>query len=230
MIWWKDFCEHSWFDLFDSCWYLLLFASLRVKQIDFFRQFWNHQPWWFFWEPGFFTILLLLFHGSCFHGKDFYDSMRAGKVFQPSDLKQIEAITPGQLVWFVSKNFGGRNTFALFGFFSGLPLASLKRLWTVFFVWQYEYMNMLKEHGWRKHRMWKACEKNIMDKRRHNYFKGQNWEHLKDLKHIRTNKRLYCWVRIRQSRQDSPWMNSPTLWTLEKKQFEDFDLEQIWTW
>lgn len=27
--------------------------------------------------------------------EDFYDSMRAGKVFQPSDLKQIEAITPG---------------------------------------------------------------------------------------------------------------------------------------
>ena len=128
------------------------------------------------------------------------------------------------------EKFWGQKHFCPFWIFFRPTARLTQKTVNCFFVWQYEYMNMLKEHGWRKHRMWKACEKNIMDKRRHNYFKGQNWEHLKDLKHIRTNKRLYCWVRIRQSRQDSPWMNSPTLWTLEKKQFEDFDLEQIWTW
>lgn len=172
----------------------------------------------------FFTILLLLFHGSCFHGKEFYDSMRAGKVFQPSDLKQIEAITPGQCF----EKFWGQKHFCPFRTFFRPTARLTQKTVNCFFVWQ--NMNMLKEHGWRKHRMWKACKKNIRDKRRHNYFKGQNWEHLKDLKHFRTNKRLYCWVRIRQSRQDSPWMNSPTLWTLEKKQFEDFDMENIWTW
>ena len=236
------------------CVRLLIFASLRVKQIDFsldnFETI-NHQPRCFFLEPQLFhhphppTVIPWNVSWTSFcrtpWRQDFYDSMRAGKVFQPSDLKQIEAITPG-LVWFSILGFHP-NAIKKKHDFGVTPNTEIRQSYE--YVWM--YMNMLKEDTGEENTECGKCGNNIRDKKDMNIFEVKTENNLKHFQqHITV---VLFWESVNETGftlnelADSLSLGTTCFFFLEillwkswfevlrdktlANQFDDFDMEKL---